>query len=207
VQPHDWIDKVNAGSTLASAAAAIVVAVFAYLEIQRNRRQAKVRRRAADLRISDITYALRRRIWNWNGQYPDMPGGAATPAHWAIEIAPDLEAAEPQWSKLVDLLADASPKIGEAVRAAYVKYFKATTNVAEVARLAALPNASTFAGMMQRYANDAHVWFAGCSLDLTNAIDRELNEIEAKVVIADEQRKREQLPTPPRIAEPKPGGD
>jgi hypothetical protein len=192
-EPQHWTDAVNAFGTVASALAAIAVAVFAYLEIRRYKRDAIARRRAADLRISDIAYALRRRVWNWNGQYPDRPGGARSPIDWAIQITPEFAMGEAQLSRLVDLLTDASPSIGIAVRSAYIKFYKGTANVEEAARVGTLPMGTMYAPMAERYAKQGQVWFAGCTLDLTKAVDRELTEIESGIVY-DADRRRPELP-------------
>lgn len=148
-----WVDTVTAWSTGAVAVLALVaIGVEVRREFARSREraaEAAVRRAAVDARISAVAYALRRELTSWLADTPDavdavvqlhtgtLQGAALTGflppadmhvvAQWAADRS-SRTAVQPAEHQLLQLLGDApdaSPAVAEAIRRAYVVFYRA----------------------------------------------------------------------------------
>jgi hypothetical protein len=201
-QPQQWTAYVNAWSTLAAAAAAVAVAIFAYLEVRRARAADRAREQAANFRVSNRAYALRRQIALWTMKYPEDEGGdpqtspevAKPPVRWAFWVQKNFHTAEKLMTNLLEGAAEASPAVVSAVRSAYVRFYRGTARINE-----ACDSTAYLLPVSSARAKNAQVDFAGCVLDLTTAIDPGLNEVEGRIVLSEDaqtHRPRRRPPAP-----------
>jgi hypothetical protein len=122
-------------SVVLEAAATVVVAVFAAIQLVKEWRRDRGVRRGADAKISAIAYPLRRQLRQWLGSGSAEDGletwlRAAQNAH---SLAPELDAAEARITEIVRLAAEASRSVANSVRKAYVRFYLATAALNEYA--------------------------------------------------------------------------
>jgi hypothetical protein len=120
------VDAWNAGGTIASAAAAIVVAVFAWIQLARQSAESRDRRAGAAAKISAAAYLLRGKLRAWlfyqrGGSGPDSFDqwiDRAKTSEGLIERETDEAVALAR--QLMDLLPDAAPATAKRIRKVFV---------------------------------------------------------------------------------------
>lgn len=147
VAPLWW----DVASTIGSALATIVVAWFAFLQLQRERRQAKQRETAAVAQISASAYTLRRRLKTWLGSNEENDFESwIRAANNAETFGPHLQNGLTNASEMMALLADAPPRVADGVRKAYIYYGEGTRRLLEYATQSRPDSAGLFDWMRLR---------------------------------------------------------
>jgi hypothetical protein len=125
-------DKVNAFSTLAVAALAVI-------EVWRARKEGKARVRAADARVAAIAYALHRQVESWLAliTFDDTALGLGLLEYqqWMAEIQRHFPAAEARLTDLAERSAEASKTASDFISRAYVRFYSAADVVNEYLRI------------------------------------------------------------------------
>lgn len=177
VQPL-WESVLAGGASLA----AMVVAYFAYLQIERERlRDARdecrghERRRAADARVSALAFMLRRQLRSWVGIEPERQKGLE---EWQREarsgdsFALELDRAETRVMEILAVADEASEYVAGSVREAAI-YFLAGTN-----RL------NQFVGTPQPTSRKIPDWLQLCK-DAERELHQAIHILQAKVIQPD----------------------
>ncbi len=108
-------------STIVQAVSAAAVAVFALLQILRERAATTARRTAANARASTTGFLLRRQLISWIGEEPDDQHFESwiVTAQNANVLGRHLDTAEGRAIELANLAAETSPRVATALRMAF----------------------------------------------------------------------------------------
>ncbi len=116
-----------------TAAATVVLAGFAALQIFRDSSARKQRRRAVVSQINGTAFLLRRQLRSWLGIEPHREKGVS---EW-VDLAPkvegskaELDTAESRMEEIARLAPEVGGRISERVSAAYVLFLAATNRLA-----------------------------------------------------------------------------
>jgi hypothetical protein len=119
-------------ATVVEAAATLVLAFFAGLQLWRERRRTQERQKSADARINGIAYLLRRQLRSWLGIEPanaDGLEGWVADSITAKALTKHLDTAEERATALVTLAPEASVAIANELHEAFVLFLAATNRI------------------------------------------------------------------------------
>lgn len=127
-------------SVVASAAAAIVVAIFAAVQLWREHKREKEHRAAADARISALAFVLHAQVGRWLGEEPSKEDDFE---QWIQDsqangkLRKELSLAERRCMRLVEVAVDASPRVARHTREAFVTLVDATRRIRKYSEMSA----------------------------------------------------------------------
>jgi hypothetical protein len=111
---------------IVEAAATVVLAFFAAVQLWREHRQKAEKRMAAQARISALAFLARRQLRSWLGAGPGSPGDFESwirDSENASSLQRHLDVAEARFVELLELAADLRASAAASVRSAAVYFF------------------------------------------------------------------------------------